>query len=110
MNLKFEIKKSKDGQWFFNLRSAILEILVISEMYKAKQSVHVGIDAVFDAAASIEYFQHRTAKNRLFYFVIIARNGEIVGTSKMFQCNQERITAIETILTGLATAEIVEKY
>ena len=34
----FEIKKAKDGQTFFRLKAANGEIILASEMYKAKES------------------------------------------------------------------------
>jgi uncharacterized protein YegP (UPF0339 family) len=34
----FEIKKAKDGQTFFHLKAANGQIILASEMYKAKES------------------------------------------------------------------------
>lgn len=44
---KFEIKKSKNGEFYFNLRSkGNGEIIATSEMYGSKQSCKNGIAAV----------------------------------------------------------------
>ncbi|MEP3211159.1 MAG: YegP family protein [Maribacter sp.] len=44
---KFEIKKSSNGKFYFNLRSKSNgEIIATSEMYNSKQSCKGGIDAV----------------------------------------------------------------
>lgn len=44
---KFEIKKSSDGKFYFNLRSkGNGEIIATSEMYNSKQSCNGGIEAV----------------------------------------------------------------
>ncbi|UZO81538.1 YegP family protein [Aquimarina sp. ERC-38] len=44
---KFEIKKSTNGKFYFNLRSKSNgEIIATSEMYNSKQSCKDGISAV----------------------------------------------------------------
>ena len=44
---KFEIKKSTNGKFYFNLRSkGNGEIIATSEMYNSKQSCKNGIEAV----------------------------------------------------------------
>ena len=43
---RFEIKKSRDGQYFFNLVAPNNEIIATSEMYMTKMSCVNGIDAV----------------------------------------------------------------
>tara|TARA_Y100000815_G_C13166590_1_gene433894 strand:- start:47 stop:241 length:195 start_codon:yes stop_codon:yes gene_type:complete len=44
---KFEIKKSKNGEFYFNLRSkGNGEIIATSEMYESKQNCKNGIAAV----------------------------------------------------------------
>src|SRR5262245_60005223 len=43
---KFEIKKAKNGQFYFNLKASNGEIILTSEQYKAKASAKNGIDSV----------------------------------------------------------------
>jgi hypothetical protein len=43
---KFEIKKSNDGQYYFNLIAPNNEIIATSEMYTTKQNCENGINAV----------------------------------------------------------------
>ena len=44
---RFEIKKSSNGKFYFNLRSkGNGEVIATSEMYNAKQSCKDGIEAV----------------------------------------------------------------
>ncbi|SMC35316.1 YegP family protein [Cellulophaga tyrosinoxydans] len=52
---KFEIKKSSNGKFYFNLRSkGNGEIIATSEMYNSKQSCKDGIDAVQRDAPNAE--------------------------------------------------------
>ena len=43
---KFEIKKRKDGQFYFNLKAGNGEIIATSEAYKQKASALKGIESV----------------------------------------------------------------
>ena len=43
---EFEIRRSKDDQFYFVLQAANNEIVAVSEMYTAKASAKNGIDAV----------------------------------------------------------------
>ena len=47
---KFEINKSKDGQYYFNLIAPNNEIIATSEMYTTKQSCKNGIESVKENA------------------------------------------------------------
>tara|TARA_R110002051_G_scaffold104634_1_gene177434 strand:- start:1482 stop:1667 length:186 start_codon:yes stop_codon:yes gene_type:complete len=54
-NPKFEIKKSSNGKFYFNLRSkGNGEVIATSEMYNAKQSCKNGIEAVKRDASNAE--------------------------------------------------------
>jgi len=46
MSGKFELKKSANGQFYFNLKSSNGQIVLSSEMYKAKASAMNGIDSI----------------------------------------------------------------
>ncbi len=43
---KFDLKKAKDGQFYFNLKAANDQVLLKSEMYKAKSGASNGIESV----------------------------------------------------------------
>ena len=52
---KFEIKKSSNGKFYFNLRSkGNGEVIATSEMYNSKQSCKQGIEAVKRDAPNAE--------------------------------------------------------
>jgi len=46
MSGKFELKKSANGQYYFNLKSSNGQIILSSEMYKAKASALNGIESI----------------------------------------------------------------
>ena len=52
MSGKFELKKAKDGQFHFNLLATNGQVILSSEMYKAKDSALNGIESVQKNAPS----------------------------------------------------------
>ncbi len=84
MSAKFEIKKSSNGQFFFNLRAGNGQIVLTSEQYKSKVSAENGIKAVRTNAGTAARFERLKAKNGKPYFVLKAANGEVVGRSQQY--------------------------
>ncbi len=59
---KFEIKKAKDGQFYFNLTASNGEIIARSEMYKAKASAENGIRSIKENAPKAEIEDNSAAE------------------------------------------------
>lgn len=51
---KFEISKSKNDKYYFNLKAGNGEVIATSEMYSAKASCQNGIDSVKTNAPGAE--------------------------------------------------------
>ncbi|MEQ1737512.1 MAG: YegP family protein [Rhodoglobus sp.] len=54
MAAKFELKKSSNGQFHFNLKAGNGEIIATSEMYNSKDAAKNGIESVKNNAADAE--------------------------------------------------------
>jgi uncharacterized protein len=104
----FEIKKAKDGQTFFHLKAANGQIILASEMYKAKESAVNGIESVKKNAPHAEHFEKLTSKNGKFYFVLKAANNQVIGNSEMYEAAASRDNGIESIMTNGPDAKVVD--
>jgi len=82
MSGSFEIKKAKDGQFYFNLKAGNGEVVGTSEMYKAKASAENGIESVKKNAANDARFEVFEGKNGKWYFRLKAGNGEPILASQ----------------------------
>lgn len=76
---KFEIKKAKDGQFYFNLKASNGKIILTSERYPEKRNAQKGIESVRKNAANPARFERKEKR-----FVLKASNGEIIGTSETY--------------------------
>lgn len=84
MSGKFQLKKSSNGQFHFNLLASNGQVVLSSEQYKAHASALNGIESVRKNAEREGAFEIREASNGKHYFVLKATNGQIVGQSQMY--------------------------
>uniref|UniRef100_UPI0038F7E699 YegP family protein n=1 Tax=Streptomyces turgidiscabies TaxID=85558 RepID=UPI0038F7E699 len=63
MSGKFELKKAKDGQFHFNLLATNGQVILSSEMYKAKDSALNGIESVKKNSQREGAFESTTSSN-----------------------------------------------
>jgi len=105
---KFEIKKAKNGEFIFNLKAGNGQVILTSEMYKAKASVINGIASVQKNAPDDGRFERKTSTNNKPYFVLKAGNHEIIGTSEMYNDEAGRENGIASVKTHAPGAETVD--
>ena len=81
---KFEIKKTKNGQFMFNLIAPNGQIILTSQSYKAKSSAKAGIASVQKNAARDASFERKVTSSKKPYFVLNAANRKIIGKSENY--------------------------
>ncbi|MEM7280914.1 MAG: YegP family protein [Pseudomonadota bacterium] len=81
---KFEIYKTKKGDYRFRLKAANGECILTSQNYKSKAGAKNGVESVRKNAGSKGRFEVRKAKNGKDYFVLKAGNHQVIGTSEMY--------------------------
>lgn len=94
---KFEIRKAKDGQFYFRLQASNGQVILSSEMYKAKESCLNGIESVKKNAVDPARFEKKVSTSNKPYFVLKAKNHEVVGTSEMYESESARDNGIESV-------------
>lgn len=82
MPSKFQIMKSKDGKFYFHLLSPNGEVILISQMYASKVTAKKGIASVQANAADLDQYEVRTNKTGEHYFVLKAKNQQVIGSSQ----------------------------
>lgn len=106
---KFDITKTSDGQFLFNLKAANGEKILTSERYKAKASAENGIESVRTNSSIDAHFDRLTAKDGKPYFVLKARNGEIIGTSETYSSPAAMENGIDSVKTNAPTATVEDQ-
>jgi uncharacterized protein YegP (UPF0339 family) len=94
---KFEIKKAKDGQFYFHLKAGNGQNILASEMYREKNSAENGIESVKKNAPDDSRYERKEAKNGQFMFNLKAANHQIIGTSETYTTAAARDHGIESV-------------
>ncbi len=105
---KFVLKKASNGEFHFNLKAANGEVILTSELYKAKAGAKNGIASVKTHAPDDDNYERKTSKSDEPYFVLKAKNHEVIGTSEMYSSTSARETGIASVKKNAPTATIVD--
>jgi uncharacterized protein YegP (UPF0339 family) len=93
----FELHKSSDAKFVFNLKADNNEIILTSQTYTTKQHALDGIESVrSNSPKDAQYTRkHSTAKQP--YFVLNSTNGEIIGSSQMYASGSAMESGITSV-------------
>ena len=105
---KFEVTKRKNGEFQFNLKAGNGQVILTSEGYTAKNNCINGIESVKRNSQDDSKFDRKTSTNGKAYFNLKATNGQIIGTSQMYESEASRNNGIASVKTNAPEAEIVE--
>jgi|LauGreDrversion4_2_1035121.scaffolds.fasta_scaffold1252259_2 uncharacterized protein YegP (UPF0339 family) len=103
---KFEVSFNSKNEYYFKLRASNGEIILISESYKNRQGCDNGIQSVRENALLEENFDIRISNDNKRYFVLKAKNGEIIGTSEIYNSLSNVINGIESVKKFSQTQEV----
>lgn len=96
----FELSKSTDDQFRFVLKAGNGEIILTSELYKARASADNGIASVQTNCSDDARYERKQSANGKEYFNLKAANHQIIGTSQMYASTQSRDAGIESVKTN----------
>lgn len=97
MSAKFVIAKASNGEFRFNLKAGNGEVILTSELYKAKSSALNGIESVKKNAPLDERYDRKEDKAGHPRFNLKAANGEIIGSSESYNSVAAREHGIESV-------------
>ena len=103
---KFEISKSKNGKFLFNLKAGNGQVILTSEPYSDKRSAMNGIESVRKNAGKDANFERRTAGNGQPYFVLKAANTQVIGQSEMYSTKATMESGIESVMRNASDAGV----
>ena len=121
----FDIKRSKDGRFVFNLYAANRVIIATSQIYSSSQSAQIGIKSVIANAekaviedqtlknfASLSYPKWEIYKDKAgqYRFRLCASNGSCVCHSHGYTTKASCKNGIESIIRTVKNANIDKSY
>ena len=106
--MRYELKRTSDSQFMFNLKAGNNEVILTSERYRTKASAEAGIESVRTNSAIADRFERRTAADKKPYFVLKAGNGEIIGHSEQYNSTAAMENGIKSVQTNGPIGKVVD--
>ncbi|MDR1763979.1 MAG: YegP family protein [Dysgonamonadaceae bacterium] len=103
---KFVITTQKNGEFRFNLKAGNGQIILASESYTGKPACLNGIESVKKNAPLDARYEQKVSKNGKPYFNLKAANGQIIGTSELYESEAAMKNGIESVKKNAPDATI----
>ena len=105
---KFELKKSKKGQFMFNLKASNGQVILSSEQYLEKTGAEDGIESVRKNAGDDANYEAKTSNKNQPFFVLKAANGQIIGKSEMYSTVSAMRKGMNSVKANAPTAKVTD--
>jgi len=102
----YELKRAKSGEFFFNLLAANGQNILQSEMYSSKSAAMNGIASVQTNCGDDARFECKTSSNGKAFFVVKAKNHQVIGQSQMYESESGCTKGMESVKKNGITSDI----
>ena len=103
---KFVISTRKNGEFQFSLKAGNGQEILGSEGYTTKAACLNGVESVKKNSQEDARFDRLEAKNGKYYFNLKATNGQIIGTSELYERTASRYNGIASVAKNAPDATI----
>ncbi len=103
---KFELYTDKAGEFRFRLKAGNGEIILASEGYKQRASAENGIESVRKNGPLDERYERKETSSGKPMFNLKATNGQVIGTSELYESTASRENGIESVKKNAPDADV----
>ena len=93
----FVIKKRNNGEFQFNLKASNGQVILTSEGYSTKSGCLIGRDSVKVNSPYDSRYERRISSNGKYFFNLKSSNGQVIGTSELYEGSSGRENGIESV-------------
>ena len=105
---KFEVYQDAKNEYRFRLKAGNGQKILASEGYSAKAGCMNGIESVRTNSQNDDRYDRKTSSNGKHYFNLKASNGQVIGTSEMYESAAGMENGIASVKTNAPNAPIEE--
>ncbi len=106
MAARFQLKRARNGQHFFNLVATNGEIILTSEMYSSMTGAKKGIASVQRNCKNPDRYDRRKGKRGKSHFVLKAANHRVIGCSEIYESQAALEKGIKSVMKNGHTETI----
>ena len=85
------------------------QVILTSETYTSKAACLNGVDSVKTNARQDGNYDRKTSTNNKYYFNLKAGNGQVIGTSEMYETISGLENGIDSVKSNASSASVVEE-
>lgn len=105
---KFVISKRANGEFQFNLKADNGQVILTSEGYTTRPACDNGIESVRKNSSDEARYDRKKSTNNKHYFNLKSSNGQIIGTSEMYESSAAMENGIASVMKNAPGATIEE--
>lgn len=106
---KFVVSLRKNGEYQFVLKAGNGQVILSSQGYEAKSGCLNGIESVRKNSLEDSRFERKESSNGKPFFNLKASNGQIIGTSEMYESTAACENGIESVKKNAPDAIVDEE-
>ncbi len=106
---KFVITTRANGEFQFNLKAGNGQTILASEGYSTKSACENGIESVRKNSQDAARFEKKESSNGKYFFSLKATNGQIIGSSEMYESASARDSGIESVTKNAPDATVEDQ-
>ena len=105
---KFVIRTTATG-FKFDLKAGNGQVILTSEVYTTKAACENGVESVKKNAPDDAKYERKESSNGKPMFNLKAGNGQVIGTSELYESEAARDNGVESVKKNAPDAEVVEE-
>lgn len=105
---KFVISTRSDGEFQFVLKAGNGEVILTSQGYSSKANCTNGIESVRKNSQDDKSYERNASSNGKWYFNLKATNGQVIGTSQMYESASGLDNGIDSVRSNAPDAVVEE--
>lgn len=103
---KFAISKRTNGEFQFNLKADNGQVILTSEGYTTRAACENGIESVRKNSPDDARYERKKSSNNKDYFNLKSSNGQIIGTSEMYESSSAMENGIASVKKNAPSASV----
>lgn len=103
---KFVITTRANDEFQFNLLAENGKVILTSQGYSSKSNCEKGIESVRTNSNSPDAYERNESANAKHYFNLKAANGQVIGTSQMYESTSSMENGILSVMKNAPAAEL----
>ncbi|NIO40390.1 MAG: DUF1508 domain-containing protein [Burkholderiales bacterium] len=103
---KYEVYKDKKGEYRFRLKAGNGQSILTGEGYASRGGCDNGIASIRTNSVDAAQYERKEAKNGKHYFVLKAKNHQVIGQSEMYNSEDAMENGIKSAMENGPTETV----